>query len=48
MSYNQLDLDLIYDIHHQLQELIKHKQIVEDRKNKINKLKQKLWIQNGM
>lgn len=42
MSYNQLDLDMIYDIQRQIQELLKHKQIVEDRIKKINKLKLKL------
>jgi hypothetical protein len=42
MSYNQLDLDMIYNLHRQIQELLKHKQIIEDRKKKIDKLRQNI------
>ena len=47
-DYVKLDLELMNDVHRRIQELLRHEQIIEDRKKKINKLKRRIWIQNGM
>ena len=46
--YNMLDFKIINDVHRDIQDLLKHQILLDNREKKINKLKQKIWIQNGM
>jgi uncharacterized protein with ATP-grasp and redox domains len=48
IMYNMIDFKIINNLHREIQELLKHKMLIENRKKKINKLKEKIWTQNGM
>ena len=48
MMYNMLDFKIVNEVHRDIQNLLKHQILLDNRKKKINKLKEKLWIQNGM
>ena len=47
-NYNKLDLSMIVDVQAKIEELLRHQILLDNRKKKINKLKEKIWIQNGM
>jgi len=44
----RIDFDSTNKLLLRIQELLKHQEFLENREKKINKLKQKIWIQNGM